>query len=75
VEDQVVSIYSGSSGLVDDVPVGEVRRFESEMLEFLRANHPDLLAQIRDTGELPDEETLKKALEEFKNTFVSEEGS
>src|SRR5271169_4306897 len=43
VEEQVVVIYAGSNGWVDDVPIPEVRRFESEMLAFFRANHAALL--------------------------------
>ena len=39
VEEQVVVIYAGSNGWVDDVPVSEVRRFESELLAFMRASH------------------------------------
>ncbi len=74
VEEQVVSIYAGSNGWIDDVPIGEVRRFETEMLEFIRANHSELLEQIREKGELPDEEALKKALQAFKDSFTSMEG-
>jgi F-type H+-transporting ATPase subunit alpha len=74
VEDQVLAIYAGSNGWVDDVPVGEVRRFESEMLKFLHANHPQLLEHIRSTGALPEEQDLQKALQEFKDGFVKMEG-
>jgi len=75
VEEQVLVIYAGSNGWVDDVPVSEVRRFEAEMLAFLRANHADLLEGIRTTGAAPDEAVLKKALQEFKDGFVAMEGS
>jgi F-type H+-transporting ATPase subunit alpha len=74
VEDQVVSIYAGSNGWVDDVPVSEVRRFEWEMIEYLRSNHAHLLDHIRDTGNMPEAEDLKKALQAFKDTFVRMEG-
>jgi len=75
VEEQVVVIFAGSSGLVDDIPVAEVRRFESEMLAFLRANHPGLLEHIRSTGTLPDETELTKALKSFHDGFaVLEDG-
>src|SRR5579864_2855371 len=67
IEEQVVVIYAGTHGWTDDVPVAEVRRFESEMLEFLRANHADLLEGIRATGAAPDAADLKKALQEFKD--------
>ncbi|MHB8681317.1 MAG: F0F1 ATP synthase subunit alpha [Acidimicrobiales bacterium] len=69
VEEQVLVIYAGSNGYVDDVPVGEVRRFETEMLQFLRANHPEILEKIRSTGALPEEAELSKALHEFKSGF------
>jgi F-type H+-transporting ATPase subunit alpha len=74
VEDQVLAIYAGSNGWVDDVPVGEVRRFESEMLKFLHANHPEILEHIRSAKTLPEEEELRKALQEFKDGFVKMEG-
>ncbi len=74
VEDQVLSIYAGSNGWVDDVPVGDVRRFESEMLKFLHANQPGLVEHIRSTGSLPEPEELKKALKAFKDGFVKLEG-
>lgn len=69
VEEQVLVIYAGSNGFVDDVPVPEVRRFEAEMLEFMRSNHPELLEQIRSSGQLPEEAALAKAFEAFKSGF------
>jgi F-type H+-transporting ATPase subunit alpha len=75
VEEQVIVIYAGSNGWVDDIAVSELRRFESELLAFMRANHADLLNGIATTGAAPDEATLKKALQEFKDGFVAMEGS
>ncbi|HZU80729.1 MAG TPA: F0F1 ATP synthase subunit alpha, partial [Acidimicrobiales bacterium] len=69
VEEQVMVIYAGSNGYVDDVPVSEVRRFESEMLQFLRVNAPQILEQIRTAGTLPEEAELRKVLESFKSGF------
>jgi F-type H+-transporting ATPase subunit alpha len=69
VEEQVLVIYAGSNGFVDDVPVPEVRRFEAEMLQFVRSNHPELLEQMRSTGALPEEAQLTKALQAFKSGF------
>ena len=69
VEEQVMVIYAGSNGYVDDVPVSEVRRFEAEMLDFLRSNHPQLLEHIRSAGELPEEAEITKALQAFKGGF------
>ncbi|HUY21951.1 MAG TPA: F0F1 ATP synthase subunit alpha [Acidimicrobiales bacterium] len=74
VEEQVMVIYAGSNGWVDDVPVPEVRRFEAELVEFLRANHAALLDTVRSTGALPDEADLKSALQAFKDAFVPMEG-
>jgi len=75
VEEQVIVIYAGSNGWVDDVAVSELRRLESELLAFMRSNHPDLLDVIRTTGALPEEADLKKALQEFKDGFVAMEAS
>ncbi len=74
VEEQVIVIYAGSNGWVDDVAISEVRRFESELLAFFRAHHADLLEGIRTTGAAPEEAALKKALQEFKDGFTSMEG-
>jgi F-type H+/Na+-transporting ATPase subunit alpha len=74
VEEQVIVIYAGSNGWVDDVAVAEVRRFESELLEFMRASHPEILESIRSTGALPEESELKAALQAFKDTFIAMEG-
>jgi F-type H+/Na+-transporting ATPase subunit alpha len=70
VEEEAMSIYAGSGGFVDDVPIGEVRRFETEMLEYLRTNASELLAHIRDTGDLPEEDEIRSTLESFKERFV-----
>ncbi len=75
VEEQVVVIYAGTNGWVDDIPVSEVRRFEAELLEFMRANHPELLTHIRDSGTLPEEAKLDKALQSFKDGFDVGEGN
>jgi F-type H+/Na+-transporting ATPase subunit alpha len=75
VEEQVVVIYAGSHGWVDDIPVSEVRRFEAELLAFMRSDHGDLLEEIRTTGVLPDERVLTRAMEQFKGHFVVEQSS
>jgi F-type H+-transporting ATPase subunit alpha len=69
VEEQVVAIYAGSNGFVDDIPVTAVQRFERELIAFLRGHESGVLEQIRDKGELPDEETLNKAIADFKEGF------
>ncbi|MHB1488398.1 MAG: F0F1 ATP synthase subunit alpha [Acidimicrobiales bacterium] len=69
VDEQVVVVFAGTRGYVDDIPVSEVRRFEAELLEFLRASHASLLEQIRTTGNVGDEAELAKALDKFKEGF------
>ncbi|ACY99447.1 MULTISPECIES: F0F1 ATP synthase subunit alpha [Thermomonospora] len=77
VEKQVVSVWSGTSGELDDVPVEDIRRFETEFLDYIERNHGGVLAEIRDTGELSDDAltTLKSAITEFKKEFRTSEGT
>src|ERR1700734_1102440 len=71
VEEEVVSIWAGTTGQFDDVPVEDVRRFESEFLDYLRRNQGGLLTSIRETKELTDDNitTLKDAMDRFRRTF------
>ena len=70
VEEQVVSIWAVTNAKMDDIPVGDVRRFESELLEFMRSRHTDLLSTLR-TEKLSDdvESKLEGAVDDFKATF------
>jgi len=70
VEDQVVVIYAGTHGHVDDIPIEDVQRFERELRAHFRARHADLLQQIRDTGQLPAEAAMDAAIEELKVQFA-----
>lgn len=76
VEKQVMAIYLGTKGHLDDVAVKDVTRCEREFLDFMEANHPEIGADILNTKKITDEneEALKKAIAEFKDTFVSSEG-
>ncbi len=67
VEEQVVSIFAGTKGYLDDIPVNEVRRFEGELLGFMRSRHSGMLAELR-TGGVPD--GLAGAVQSFKDQFV-----
>ena len=51
------------------MPVSEVIRYEAEVRAYFKANHADLLEEIRSTGKLPDGEKMDAALEAFKATF------
>ncbi len=69
-EEQVIVIYAGTRGWLDTVPVEDVRRFEQELLTYLRAKHADLLGEIRTTGKLPDVELINAALQTFLDGFA-----
>jgi F-type H+-transporting ATPase subunit alpha len=70
VEEQVVSIFAGTTGVLDDLPVGDVKRFENELLDYFRGPHADMLAKIRSTGAVPEGDTLATAVADFKSRFV-----
>ena len=76
-EEQVVAIYAGTRGHLDTVPVGDVRRFETELLEHMRHNEAGVLAEIRDTKDLSDdnEERLVNAINAVKEQFTAADGS
>jgi F-type H+-transporting ATPase subunit alpha len=69
VEEQVLVIFAGSEGYVDEVPVPEVQRYESEVRAFFRANHSDILDGIRSSGKLPEGDKLETALRSFTDAF------
>ncbi|MGH2727660.1 MAG: F0F1 ATP synthase subunit alpha, partial [Actinomycetota bacterium] len=73
VEDQVIAIYAGTQGFLDDVPVGDVKRFERELLEYVHSRNAEIPKGIVETGALSEEATtaLKGAIEEFKKGFVA----
>ena len=72
VEEQAVSLYVAVNGYLDSVAVGDVVRFERELLDFLRKERPDLLEQLRQEKQFTPEveEGLKKAIVEFKKEFL-----
>ena len=69
VEEQVISIFAGTNGKVDDVPVGAVAKFIEEMLEYFRANGKEILETIRSTGQLPDPASISALIDRFKEGF------
>ena len=76
VEDQVVSLWAGTGGYMDDVPVEDVRRFEAEFLDYLKRTHAGILTGIRETLDLPEEAitALKDAIEDFRRVFETSSG-
>jgi F-type H+-transporting ATPase subunit alpha len=71
-EEQVVSIFAGTNGYIDSVPVNDVVRYEAAMLADMRANNKDVLKAIRDSKDLGDDTKakLKGALDQFAKTFA-----
>jgi F-type H+-transporting ATPase subunit alpha len=53
VEDQIVSIFAGTNGYLDDIPASDVGRFESELLDYVRTRKADVMLTIRERGSLP----------------------
>ena len=76
VEEQVVSVFLGTNGHFDTVPVEDVRRFNSELQQNLRHKHEGVLAEIRDTGKWSPElaERVVAAADEFKKGFTTSSG-
>jgi F-type H+-transporting ATPase subunit alpha len=72
MEEQVVSIYAGLNGFIDDLPVSEVGRYQVEVLEYFQGPKKAILDAIRSTGKLEDEDGLKAALKEFGKSFSVE---
>ena len=72
VEEQVVSIFAGTQGFIDNIDVGAVTRYEAAMLSFMRSEHPEILKTIRNTKALDDDtaKKLREALTEFGKTFA-----
>ncbi|GAA1778032.1 F0F1 ATP synthase subunit alpha [Actinomadura chokoriensis] len=75
-EQEVVSVWAGTSGELDDVPVADIRRFEREFLEYIQREESGLLTAIRETGQLSDDglTSLKNTITEFKKGFQTSEG-
>ncbi|UTR12203.1 F0F1 ATP synthase subunit alpha [Evansella sp. LMS18] len=69
VEKQVVILYALTKGLLDDIEVDDVRRFESELFTYLEHNNREVLDHIKNTGTLPEDADIKGAIEAFKKTF------
>ncbi|MFB5662736.1 F0F1 ATP synthase subunit alpha [Alteribacillus sp. HJP-4] len=69
VEKQVAIIFALTKGYLDDIPVADVQRFESELFAYLDSSHKELLDGIRETGNLPEESEFRSAIDTFKKSF------
>jgi F-type H+/Na+-transporting ATPase subunit alpha len=76
VENQVMSIWAGGNGYLDDVPIEDVGRFESDFLDFLTRSHAGILQTIRESLDLAEDTVtaLKDAIEEFRKGFETSSG-
>ena len=76
VERQVVSVWAGTEGYLDDVPVDDIRRFETEFLDDIQRNRPGIYDAIRETGALKDDTVvaLKDAIDDFRGRFEKSDG-
>ncbi len=77
VEQEVVSVWAGTSGQLDEVPVEDVRRFEREFLDYLRREHAGVLAAIVETKDLAEDTVtaLRDAIDSFKRGFETSQGT
>lgn len=75
-EDQVVSVWAGTNGRMDDVPVADVRRFERELLDYLHRKESGLLTSIREGAKMSDDtiQAIDDAVAEFKKQFETSDG-
>jgi F-type H+-transporting ATPase subunit alpha len=73
MEKQVLIVFSGTNGFLDDIPVEQVRRFESELYRFVENGHPGILQAIREKKVIDDalKTEIKNMLTEFKQRFTS----
>ena len=76
VEDQVVSVWAGTKGKLDDVPVSDVLRFENDMIDYLRRN-TEVLTTIAETGKFAanTEDQLNAGIDAFRNLFIKGDGT
>ena len=76
VEKQVVIIFAGTQGLLDELPVDAIREFEPFLYSYIERRSPQILTEIRDKREIPDpmRETLTKAITDARTEFVAAKG-
>jgi len=72
VEEQIVSIYAGAKGFMDDLPVSKVAEFETSLLQYLRDQKPEILQELKDVGVMSD--GLAEAIDQAATTTKSTMG-
>jgi F-type H+-transporting ATPase subunit alpha len=70
VAEQVISVFSGVNGYLDDIDLGEIKLFESDLIDLMRSSHQDIINSINESGNLDDEikDKLVGIIEEFKKS-------
>ncbi len=70
VAEQVISVFSGVNGYLDDIDLGEIKSFESDLVDLMRSSHQDLINSINESGNLDDDikDKLVGIIEEFKKS-------
>jgi F-type H+-transporting ATPase subunit alpha len=76
MEEEVVSVWSGTTGKLDDVPLEDIKRFEREFLDYLKRDQKAVLDTIRSTADLSDDSVtlLEGAVTTFKGQFTTSAG-
>ncbi len=74
LEEMTVSLWLGTTGRLDKVPVSDVLRFEQEFIDYVKRSHEGILAGIRETTKFEDEDALAAAYDSFTDQFETSEG-
>ncbi len=74
VEKQILLIFAGTNGYLDEYPEGAIAKYESELYQFIESRHPEVLAEIKEKKKISDEfaDQVSKVFDEFNNTFSVE---
>ncbi len=74
INDQILSIFAGTQGYLDDLPVSQVLEFESRLLQHFHDEYPEIVEELDETGKLGDEldAKMREVIEAFKTHFVRE---
>ena len=77
MEREVISVWAGTTGQLDDVPVEDIRRFDAEFLAYIERSKPEVIDAIRSTTDLSDDSVsvLEAAIAEFKRQFTTSSGA
>ena len=75
MQEQVVSIWAGTNGYLDALPIEDVLRFERELIDWFNTRHSDVMNEIRDHGTIADADAFAAAVQAFADQFSSSAAS